>query len=189
MRKPLARLAVVVLVVSSLGLNQPAPSTQPAGVLGLTMNKLDGTPQPLSHYAGKVVLIVNTASKCGYTKQYAGLEALHRKYSGQGLAVLGFPANDFKQQEPGTDAEIAAFCKENYGVTFDLFSKINVGGDTQSPLYKILTSPETNTVEAGPVKWNVEKFLLSREGKIVARFRSNVAPDNAAFIEAIAKSH
>lgn len=192
MRKPLALLSVALLAVSSLGLNEPAPSTQPAGVLSFTMNKLDGTSQPLSKYAGKVVLIVNTASKCGFTKQYTGLEALHKKYASEGLAVLGFPSNSFKQ-DAGTDTEIAEFCKENYGVSFDLFSKIDVKGDAQAPLYKALTSPETNTVEPGEVKWNFEKFLISRDGKIVARFRSKVAPDDAEFIKAVeaelAKSH
>ena len=196
MRTPITLLAVAVLAVSSLGLKEtlkdPAPSTQPAGVLGFTMNRLDGTPQALSAYAGKVVIIVNTASKCGYTKQYTGLEALHKKYADKGLAVLGFPTNSFKQ-DAGTDGEIAEFCKAKYGVTFDLFSKIDVKGDAQAPLYKLLTSPETNKVEAGDVKWNFEKFLISRDGQIVARFRSAVAPEDPAFIKAVeaelAKAH
>jgi glutathione peroxidase len=196
MRKPLALFSVAVLAASSLGLQaEPAsPTTAPAtpAVLNFTMNRLDGTPQPLSTYAGKVVLIVNTASKCGFTKQYTGLEALHKKYAGQGLAVLGFPSNSFKQ-DVGTDSEIAEFCKANYGVTFDLFSKIDVKGETQAPLYKLLTSSEANKVEPGDVKWNFEKFLISRDGQIVARFRSKVAPDDADFVKAVedelAKAH
>jgi glutathione peroxidase len=200
MRKPLVLLSVAVLVASSLWLRaepeaaKAPPTTAPAApaLLNFTMDRLDGTPQPLSAYAGKVVLIVNTASKCGFTKQYTGLEALHKKYASQGLAVLGFPSNSFKQ-DVGSDSEIAEFCKANYGVTFDLFSKIDVKGDEQAPLYKLLTSPETNKVEPGEVKWNFEKFLISRDGQIVARFRSKVTPEDADFVKAVeaelAKGH
>lgn len=198
MRKHTVLLACLGLTASFFATSRliaepAAPATQPTSVLTGTMNRLDGTPQDLSKYSGKVVLIVNTASKCGFTKQYAGLEALHKKYADQGLALLGFPSNDFKEQEPGTDAEIAEFCKANYGVTFDMFSKIDVKGDTQAPLYKALTSAETNHVEPGEVKWNFEKFLISRDGTIVARFRSKVTPDDPALVQAIeaelAKSH
>lgn len=193
MRKPIALFSVAVLAVSSLALraDQPAanasPTTAPSApaVLSFTMNRLDGTPQPLSAYSGKVILMVNVASKCGYTKQYPALEALYKKYADQGFVLLGFPSNDFKQQEPGSDAQIAEFCKANYGVTFDMFSKIDVLGDTQAPLYKVLTSADTNKVEPGPVKWNFEKFLISRDGQIVGRFRSAVTPDDPKLVKAV----
>ena len=156
-----------------------------APALDFTMKSLSGKPVELSHYQGKVVLMVNTASQCGYTPQYEGLEALYKKYGPQGLAVLGFPANEFGQQEPGSDPEIAEFCRKNYGVTFDMFSKVVVKGEGQCPLYKFLTSKETDPKFAGPIKWNFEKFLLSRDGQVVARFESGTEPDDPKVIEAI----
>jgi glutathione peroxidase len=161
-----------------------AKETVPA-VLNFTMNSLGGNPVNLSKYEGKVVLMVNVASKCGYTPQYKALEALHEKYADKGLAILGFPANDFGRQEPGSDKEIAEFCQRNYGVKFDMFSKVTVLGDGKCPLYKLLTSPETNPGSPGEVKWNFEKFLISRDGRIIARFRSEIAPDSAEMIKAI----
>jgi glutathione peroxidase len=139
----------------------------------------------LSQYKGKVLLVVNTASECGYTPQYAGLQALHDKYGKQGLAVLGFPCNQFGGQEPGTAAEIAKFCKANYGVTFGMFEKIDVNGKNQAPLYKYLTSQEASSKDPGPVKWNFEKFLIGRDGKVVARYRSKVEPDSGELTGAI----
>ena len=153
--------------------------------LNFTMDSLDGKPVDLSKYQGKVVMIVNTASKCGNTPQYEKLQKLHEKYNDKGLAILGFPANDFKSQEPGTNEDIAAFCKKNYGVTFDMFSKIVVKGEGQAPLYKFLTSPETNPKYAGDITWNFEKFLIGKDGKVVARFKPKTQPDSDEVVKAI----
>jgi glutathione peroxidase len=153
--------------------------------LDFTMASLAGQDVPLSNYRGKVVLIVNVASHCGFTPQYKALEALHEKYAAQGLAILGFPCNQFNKQEPGTAAEIQTFCTQTYGVKFDLFSKIEVNGDGACPLYKYLTSAETDPQFPGPVKWNFEKFLVSRDGKVVNRFRSKIKPDSDEMTKAI----
>ena len=154
-------------------------------VLNYTMNNLAGKPIDLASFKGEVVLIVNTASKCGFTSQYAGLQKLHEKYAARGLKVLGFPANDFGQQEPGNDAQIGEFCRANYGVTFPMFSKIAVTGADKAPLYKFLTEASTNAPFAGEVQWNFEKFLVARDGKIVGRFRSGIAPDSDEMTRAI----
>lgn len=168
--------------------NRKGDKSKPKGVVSVfnfKMNSLAGKPVDLSQYKGKVILFVNTASKCGYTPQYAGLEKLHEKYEKQGLQILGFPANDFGQQEPGSDAQIGEFCKANYGVTFPMFSKIAVTGKDKAPLYKYLTETATDAQFAGEVKWNFEKFLVSRDGRIVARFRSGVTPESDEMIKAI----
>jgi glutathione peroxidase len=141
--------------------------------LNFTMDSLDGRPVNLSKYQGNVVLMVNVASECGYTPQYEGLQALHKKYAARGLRILGFPANDFGAQEPGTNAQIADFCKKNYGVEFDMFSKISVVGRNQAPLYKTLTSTPGYS---GSVAWNFEKFLVNRDGKVIGRYKSAVEP-------------
>ncbi len=154
-------------------------------VLNFTMDSLDGKPVDLAKYKGKVVMMVNVASKCGNTKQYKPLQALHEKYADKGLAILGFPANDFNAQEPGTSEEIAAFCEKNYGVKFDLFSKIVVKGEGQHPLYKFLTSQETHPQPAGEIKWNFEKFLIGKDGKVAARFAPKTQPDSEEVIKAI----
>ena len=147
-----------------------------ASIYDFTMKTIDGKDTPLSDYKGKVVLIVNVASECGFTPQYKGLEELYMKYKDQGFTILGFPANNFGQQEPGTDAEIKTFCSSKYDVTFDLFSKISVKGDDQHPLYRYLTSDKTDPKYAGDVKWNFQKYLIDRNGNIVARFFSKVEP-------------
>lgn len=147
-------------------------------VLNFKMKSLKGKEVDLSKYKGKVVLIVNTASQCGLTPQYEGLEALHEKYADQGLAILGFPANEFGQQEPGSNEEIAEFCKDNYGVKFDMFSKVVVKGEGQCPLYHFLTSKETDPHFGGDITWNFEKFLVDRDGKIVARFAPKIEPES-----------
>ncbi|HEX4130904.1 MAG TPA: glutathione peroxidase [Pirellulales bacterium] len=149
------------------------------------MKSIDGKPVDLAKYKGRVVLIVNVASQCGYTDQYANLEGLYGKYKGQGLAVLGFPANEFGQQEPGTNAEIAQFCRKNYGVDFDMFSKVAVEGDGIVPLYAYLTSPKTNPKFAGPITWNFEKFLIGRDGQVVARFDPGTSPESPEVIAAV----
>ncbi len=162
---------------------RPLASEVPAA-LRFTMNSLAGEPVDLARYAGKVVLVVNVASRCGLTPQYEGLQALHEKYAEAGLAILGFPANNFGGQEPGTDEQIAEFCQKNFGVSFDMFSKISVLGDDQAPLYRHLTTAGGESL-AGDVKWNFEKFLIGRDGTIVHRFRSRVAPGDPEVVKAI----
>ena len=152
----------------------------------LKTTTLQGQPADLGQYAGQVTLVVNTASQCGYTPQYAGLEKLHGELQGRGFSVLGFPSNDFGGQEPGSEADISAFCKKNYGVTFDMFSKVTVKGDSKCDLYKLLTTTDAPpAVVPGEVGWNFEKFLISRDGKVVGRFKTGVAPDAEALVKAI----
>lgn len=137
---------------------------------------LDGTPQPLSAYRGKVLLIVNTASKCGFTPQYAGLETLYRKYKDRGLVVLGFPCNQFGAQEPGDAAEIANFCSTTYEVDFPMMRKIEVNGPKAHPLYKHLTSAKRGVLGTRAIKWNFTKFLVDREGQVTGRFAPTIEP-------------
>jgi glutathione peroxidase len=173
--------------------SQPKPmssdsTTQPAdsvGVLSFKVDTIEGQPFDMALLKGKVVLIVNTASKCGFTKQLAGLEALNKKYADQGLVVVGFPSNDFGGQDPGSNAEIASFCEKNYGVTFPMMSKIAVKGDAKHPLYQFLTEEKTNGQFAGEIGWNFTKFLVDRNGKVFARFGSNVAPDAEQLVKAV----
>lgn len=137
---------------------------------------IDETPVSMTEFKGKVLLIVNTASKCGFTTQYKGLEELHQTYKDQGLVVLGFPCDQFGNQEPGANEEIKGFCELNYGVTFPLFEKINVNGDEAHPLFKFLTSEKPGLVGKG-IKWNFTKFLVDREGNVVERFAPVVEPE------------
>ena len=157
-----------------------------ASLFDFTLNSIDGKATPLSAYKGKVILVVNVASKCGYTPQYTGLEATYRKYKDRGFVILGFPANNFGLQEPGTNEEIATFCKRTYDVTFPMFAKISVKGDDQAPLYKFLTT-DANPALPGDIKWNFTKFLIDRNGNVVARFASGVKPDSPELTEAIEK--
>lgn len=168
------------------GADEPEPAVP--GVLDFTMKSIEGEDVDLSRYYGDVVMIVNTASKCGRTPQYKQLQELHEAYSEQGLSILGFPANNFGKQEPGSNDEIATFCEQNYGVTFDMFAKISVKGDDIAPLYKYLTDKETNPDFGGDIKWNFDKFLVSREGEVVARFKSGMKPDHKDVLDAI-KAH
>ena len=158
---------------------ESTPAADAGAILGRTMTRLDGSEQDLGDYRGRVVLIVNVASRCGLTPQYEQLEALYREKRDDGLVVLGFPANDFMGQEPGTDAEIAAFCSENYGVTFPMFSKISVVGDEQDPLFRELSS----STEAPT--WNFTKYLVDREGRLVARFGPRTRPDAPELVAAV----
>lgn len=145
-------------------------------MLNIAAKTIEGRQISLSEYEGKVLLIVNLASECGYTPQYAGLENLWRQYGSQGLTVLGFPCNDFGGQEPGSDAEIEQFCTAKFDVTFPMFSKVNIKGDAPHPLYKFL---QEGTGElSGAVRWNFAKFLVNRQGEVVARYDSRVAPDS-----------
>ena len=158
---------------------------QEATVLSFKMKSLDGEEVDLAKYEGQVVMIVNVASKCGYTGQYEQLQQLHEKYSRQGLAILGFPCNQFLGQEPGSAEEIKAFCRKNYGVAFDLFSKVEVNGENACELYKFLTSLDTKPKGAGKIGWNFEKFLIDRKGMVVARFGSGTKPDDPAVVAII----
>jgi glutathione peroxidase len=159
--------------------------TQSPSIYEIELPRLDGKPARLSEYAGQVILAVNVASKCGFTPQYAGLEALYEKYSPRGLTILGFPCNQFFGQEPGSAEQIQEFCSENYGVTFPLFSKLDVKGSHQHPLYAILTATADDAGKAGNVGWNFEKFLIGRDGQVARRFRSKVTPQDPKLIEAI----
>ena len=143
-----------------------------------TVNDIAGQPVKLDRYQGKVVLVVNTASKCGFTPQYKGLEALYRKYKDQGLEVLGFPCNQFGAQEPGNEQEIATFCETNYDVTFPMFAKVDVNGDDTAPVYRYLKSEKPGLLGTEKIKWNFTKFLVDRSGKVVARYAPNDTPES-----------
>lgn len=150
----------------------------------ISLTLIDGTSTDFSRFSGEVVLVVNVASECGFTPQYAGLEALYNKFREQDFSVLGVPCNQFKGQEPGTEAEIAGFCQRNFGVTFPLTAKAEVHGPDQHPLYSELTR-FGGAGEPAPVQWNFEKFLVGRDGRIIARFAPAVAPDSPEIIEAV----
>jgi glutathione peroxidase len=150
-----------------------------------TLTLLDGSDTTLDAYAGQALLIVNVASQCGFTRQYAGLEALFERYHERGLTVIGVPSNQFGEQEPGTAEEIAAFCQENFGVTFPLLAKTDVNGKERHPLFARLTEHADTTGKAGDVTWNFEKFLVSPQGEVVGRFRSKVEPDDPELVAAI----
>ncbi len=157
-----------------------------SGVYPFTLNSIDGKPAPLAEYKGKVVLLVNVASQCGYTPQYSALESIYEKYKDQGFVILGFPANNFGAQEPGTNQEIKTFCTRKYSVTFPMYAKISVKGADQAPLYGYLTK-ETGAGIAGDIKWNFTKFLVDRDGKVVQRFEPAVTPDSKEMTAAIEK--
>ncbi|HKS72514.1 MAG TPA: glutathione peroxidase [Terriglobales bacterium] len=147
---------------------------------------IDGRPMPLNIQRGKVMLIVNVASQCGYTPQYSGLEALYEKYKDQGFVILGFPANNFGGQEPGTNEEIKTFCNRKYNVTFPMYAKISVKGPDQSPLYKYLIKEDPT--HSGDIKWNFTKFLVDRNGKVIQRFESAMTPEDPQMVSAIEKA-
>jgi len=146
-------------------------------VLNYQMPLLSGQMQDLSDYQGQVVLIVNTASKCGFTYQYEGLEALYEKYKDQGLVILGFPCNQFGEQEKGSDGEIASFCQKNYGVSFPMFSKIDVNGDSAAPLYQQLKKDAPGILGTKGIKWNFTKFLVNKQGEVVDRYAPTTKPE------------
>ena len=174
-------LLVVGFVCASLSMMLSARAETGTPLAG-EMTSIDGKPVDLAAYKGKVVLIVNVASRCGATPQYAGLQKLYEAHKDKGFVVLGFPANDFGAQEPGSDAEIATFCTKDYGVTFPMFSKITVKGQGKAPLFRTLTE---SSDPPGEVGWNFEKFLIGKDGRIAGRFKTRVAPDDAAFVKAI----
>ena len=153
-----------------------------------TVKTIDGKDKSLADYKGNVLLVVNVASECGYTPQYEGLERLHEKYASKGLRVLGFPANEFGGQEPGSDADIKSFCTSKFGVKFDMFSKVKVSGEGMHPLFDWLQSPESNPEFGAPIKWNFHKFLIGRDGKVIGCFAHKVEPESAPVTLAIEKA-
>jgi glutathione peroxidase len=157
-----------------------ATAMHAASLYDFTMNSIDGSPTPLAEYKGKVVLVVNVASKCGFTPQYAALESVYTKYKGQGFVILGFPANNFMSQEPGTNAEIKEFCSRKYNVDFPMFAKSDVKGENENAIYHYLTA-----AKGGDIKWNFTKFLIGRDGTILARFEPAVKPDSPEVTAAI----
>lgn len=182
-------LSILIFFLISPNQNNSLTSNQdiPRSIYDFTVLDIDGKEVSLSSFKGKVLLIVNVASRCGYTPQYEGLQAIYEKYKDKGFYVLGFPANNFGNQEPGTNEEIKEFCKTRYNVTFPMFAKISVKGEDKHPLYKFLTSKETNPEFAGEITWNFNKFLIDRRGKVVARFSSKYEPESESVIAAIEK--
>lgn len=160
-------------------------AAQSKSIYDFTMKSIDGQPISLNSYSGKVVLLVNVASKCGFTPQYTGLEAVYEKYKDKGFVIVGIPANNFAQQEPGTDEEIKKFCSSKYSVTFPMMAKVSVLGDDKTPLYSFLTDKSVNPQIGGDIKWNFTKFLFDRSGKPVARFEPAVTPDSPQVTAAI----
>lgn len=152
-------------------------AAQAHSIYDFTMKSIDGQPVSLKSYSGKVVMLVNVASKCGFTPQYAGLEKLYEKYKDRGFVIVGVPANNFAQQEPGTNEEIKKFCSNKYNVTFPMMAKVSVLGDDKTPLYAFLTDKSANPLVGGDIKWNFTKFLFDRNGKPVARFEPAVTPE------------
>jgi glutathione peroxidase len=177
---------IKTLLAAALGMAMMSASAMAASsVYDFTLKSIDGKPTPLSDFKGKVVLLVNVASKCGYTPQYTALEALYEKYKDRDFVIVGVPANNFGGQEPGTNEEIKTFCKSKYSVTFPMMGKVSVKGADQTPLYQFLTASETDSKFAGEIKWNFTKFLISKDGKIVNRFESKVTPDDPQVISAV----
>lgn len=173
--------SLLLIPILSLMMNKTTDS-----IYNFSVKNIDGQEVSLDKYKGKAILIVNVASKCGYTPQYEGLQNLYESYKNEDFVILGFPANNFKGQEPGSNEEIKQFCTLEYGVEFPMFSKVSVKGDDQAELFSYLTSLSNPDFE-GDIKWNFEKFLISKEGKLVRRFRSNVEPESESLVEAIKK--
>lgn len=180
-------LSFLLAAVCLMSDRTPVAELKTKSILDFKMMDIDGKEVKLKKYKGNVLLVVNTASQCGYTPQYEGLQKTFAKYQSQGFYVLGFPANDFKGQEPGSNEQIKEFCTTKYKVTFPMFAKISVKGEDQDPLYQFLTSKETNPNFAGDIKWNFNKFLIDRKGNVVARFDSKDTPDGEAVTAAIEK--
>ncbi len=173
---------------ANVSASEDETGTDVPAALNFTLKSIAGEEVNLAKYKGNVVVIVNTASKCGMTPQYKQLQELHEKYADQGVKVLGFPCNQFGGQEPGTEEDIQEFCTKNYGVTFDMFSKIDVNGDQATDLYKFLKAQETQPTGAGDVRWNFEKFILDQDGNLIARFGSRVKPDSDEFMAVVKKA-
>jgi len=173
-------------IASLLFISALFAATGSAGsVYDYTLKSIDGVATPLSSFKGKVVLVVNVASRCGYTPQYAGLESLYEQNKEQGFVIVGIPANNFMSQEPGTNAEIKTFCKSKYDVKFPIMSKVSVAGADKTPLYQYLTSKQQNPKTGGEIQWNFTKFLVGRDGEIIARFEPAVTPGDPALTSAV----
>ena len=175
------KLILAMMMCAAAG----ALQARAASIYDFTISSIDGQQVRLESYKGKVVLLVNVASKCGFTPQYAALEAVYEKYKDRGLVIVGIPANNFAQQEPGTNEEIKTFCTRKYNVSFPMMAKVSVKGDDQTPLYKFLTDASSDPRFAGDIKWNFTKFLFDRNGKPVARFEPPVTPDSPQVTAAI----
>lgn len=184
MKSGIAAIALMIAMGTGVVSAQTENKTMKT-IHAFTLKDIDGKETSLSTYTGKVMLIVNVASKCGFTSQYEGLQKLYETYADKGLVILGFPANNFLGQEPGTEAEIKSFCSSKYNVTFPLFAKISVKGRDIHPLYQFLTDKETNPEFPGDISWNFNKFLVGRDGKILARFGSRDAPEGEKMGKAI----
>lgn len=181
-------IGVLVAMAYKYGLilnPSPKEPVSETSLYDFTLKDIDGNDVNLGRYKGNVILIVNTASRCGYTPQYEALQAIYERFKDRGFVVLGFPANNFMGQEPGTEKEIKEFCTLKYNVTFPMFSKISVTGSDQHPLYRFLTNKKTNPEFGGDITWNFNKFLISRDGKVIGRFGSKDKPDDPAVIAAI----
>jgi glutathione peroxidase len=182
---PFVLIAVATLVGCQSSNAVEKEATKVSKPLSFTMKSLDGKDVDLSKYQGKVVMIVNVASKCGLTPQYKELQALHEKYGKDGLAILGFPCNQFLSQEPGTADQIKEFCRVNYGVSFDMFAKVEVNGDGACDLYKNLVALNTKPVGPGKISWNFEKFIIGRNGEVVARFSPRTKPEDREVLKVL----
>jgi len=189
MRKSVLFATLCLALAATAAFAGPSPALPPAAdaksVYDFTLKSIDGQPTPLSEYHGKVLLLVNVASKCGYTPQYTALEAIYEKYKSRGLIIVGIPANNFMGQEPGTNEEIKTFCSKKYNVSFPMMSKVSVKGDDTTPLYQFLTSKSADPKFGGEIKWNFTKFLFDRNGNPVARFEPATTPDSPEMTAAI----
>ena len=178
------KIIIFVLTVSLLSITP----LKAASIYDYTLDSIDSKSTPLSSFKGKVVMLVNVASRCGYTPQYAGLEALYEKYKAKGFVIVGIPANNFMSQEPGTNAEIKTFCKSKYDVQFPMMSKVSVVGQDMTPLYQYLTSEKLDPKHAGEIKWNFTKFLIGKDGGVLDRFEPAVTPDSPTVASAVASA-
>ena len=178
MRKLLLCLLIGAVAVMAEGKN----------VYDFTLNSIDGQPAPLAAYKGKVVLLVNVASRCGFTPQYTALESIYEKYKDRGFVIVGIPANNFGGQEPGTNAEIKTFCASKYNVTFPMMAKVSVKGEDTTPLYQFLTDKTAHPETGGEIKWNFTKFLVGPDGRVITRFEPEVTPDAPQVTSAIEKA-
>lgn len=178
-------LIITVFISEASAINYNNGDKMNSNIKDVLVKDIDGKDVKLSEYNGKVLLIVNVASFCGYTKQYSGLEKIYKEYKNKGLEILAFPCNQFGEQEPGTNEEIKNFCSSKFDVTFRLFDKIDVNGDNKSPLYNILT--DNIVTGKHDIKWNFEKFLIDKNGNVVARFPSKVEPTSEELLSAIEK--
>lgn len=186
MRQVLIMTALILGSLPTMAQAQQAGGAKKS-IYDFQATTIDGQKVDLSKFKGKVLLIVNVASECGYTEQYKPLQALHTKYAKDGLVILAFPCNDFGGQEPGNESAIKKFAQKNYGVEFELFSKIKILGKDAAPLYKYLTSKEANPTKPGNVKWNFEKFVIGRDGTIIGRFEAGTEPDAADLLDLLRK--